>query len=307
MKLDKTVRDVLGEIAGIQDIPNGAYSLRVDGSSMGVGSTPGITVTPKKDKSGIDVYIAPGLVKERLHIPVVITKPGIVETVYNDFHIGDGADVSIVAGCGIHNCGTKESRHDGVHVFHIGKNARVTYTEKHYGEGDDAGKRVMNPVTEVYLEDGAFFEMDTVQIKGVDRTVRETKAVLKEDSTLIIKEKLMTHADQTAETKYDIALNGAGCGTHIVSRSVARDRSTQTFLSEISGNSRCNGHSECDAIIMDSASVRAIPEITANHVEASLIHEAAIGKIAGEQITKLMTLGLSENEAEEKIIGGFLR
>lgn len=307
MKIDQTVSDVLQEIAGIRDIPGGAYSLRVDGGSMSVGSTPGITVAPKTDKSGIDVYIAPGLVDERVHIPVVITKPGVVEKVYNDFHVGAGADVTIVAGCGIHNCGDERSQHDGIHVFHLGRGARVTYIEKHYGSGDGKGGRVMNPVTEVYLDADSYFEMDTVQIKGVDSTLRETKAELGDNSTLIITEKLMTHGEQTAETKYDVALNGADCGTHITSRSVARDNSRQVFLSEVNGNNRCNGHSECDAIIMDSASVVAIPEVAANHVEASLVHEAAIGKIAGEQITKLLTLGLDEHQAEKEIINGFLR
>lgn len=308
MKLDKTVSNVLHEIAGIREIPpGGAFSLRVDGGSLGVGSTPGITVVPKKDKSGIDVYIAAGLKPERLHIPVVITKPGVVETVYNDFHVGENAEVTIVAGCGIHNCGDERSRHDGVHVFHIGKNARVGYIEKHYGSGDGKGGRVMNPLTEVYLEEGASFDMDTVQIKGVDSTLRETRAVLADNSTLSVTEKLMTHGEQTAETKYDIKMDGRDCGAHIISRSVARGDSTQTFLSEVSGNNRCHGHSECDAIIMDNARVRAIPTISANHVEATLIHEAAIGKIAGEQLTKLMTLGLTEKEAEAEIINGFLR
>lgn len=307
MKLDKTVSDVLGEIAGIRDVPNGAYSLRVDGGSLGVGSTPGITVAPKTDKSGIDVYVAPGVKQERMHIPVVITKPGVVETVSNDFHIGEGADVTIVAGCGIHNCGNELSRHDGIHVFHLGKDARVSYIEKHYGEGDGKGGRVMNPVTEIYLEEGATFEMDTVQIKGVDSTLRETKAVLRDNSTVVISEKLMTHGEQTADTKYDLDLDGVDCAARVTSRSVARDSSKQTFFSNVDGNNRCHGHSECDAIIMDHASVRAIPEIAANHVDATLIHEAAIGKIAGEQLVKLMTLGLSEHDAEEEIITGFLR
>ncbi len=307
MSLDNTVSSVLGEIAGISDLPAGAYSLRVDGKSFGVNSTPGITITPKKAGNGIDIYIAAGVVNERMHIPVVITQPGIQEVVYNDFYVGAGADVTIVAGCGIHNCGEMRSQHDGIHVFHLGVGARVKYIEKHYGEGDGNGERVMNPNTEVYMEPNSTFEMDTVQIKGINSTKRLTKAEVGENCTVLIKEKLMTHGNQVAETGFDINLNGDGSGVHVTSRAVARDNSKQLFLSNINGNARCNGHTECDAIIMDSASVRAIPEIAANNVEASLIHEAAIGKIAGEQITKLMTLGLSEREAEEQIITGFLR
>lgn len=307
MKLNDTVSNVLNEIAGISELPQGAYSLRVDGKSFGVNSTPGVTIVPKPNASGIDVYIAAELVEERMHIPVVITTPGVQEQVFNDFHIGANANITIVAGCGIHNCGADRSQHDGIHVFHLEKGAKVKYIEKHYGDGDGTGERIMNPDTIIYMQPGSYFEMDTVQIKGIDSTKRLTRAHLADNCTVVIQEKLMTHGTQTAETAFEINLDGSGCSSHVMSRSVARDASKQIFLSKVHGNADCHGHSECDAIIMDKASVIAIPEIAANHVEASLIHEAAIGKIAGEQLTKLMTLGLNEKEAEEQIINGFLR
>lgn len=242
-----------------------------------------------------------------MHIPVVVGQSGHSEVVYNDFIIGEDCDIEIVAGCGIHNCGSGKSQHDGIHSFRIGKGSRVLYIENHYGSGDGSGERVLNPVTKVYLEEDSYLEMDTVQIKGVDSTKRVTEGVVGDGATLIVKEKLMTHGDQYAETSFDVALNGIESKTNVISRSVATDRSKQLFLSKIDGNARCMGHSECDAIIMGGACVKAVPEITANHVDASLIHEAAIGKIAGEQIIKLMTLGLTEEEAEEQIVKGFLK
>ena len=242
-----------------------------------------------------------------MHIPVILAESGIRETVYNDFHIGEGADVLIIAGCGIHNCGIQDSEHSGIHSFYVGKNAKVKYVEKHYGDGDGNGKNIMNPHTVVELDEGAYMEMETTQIKGVDSTKRKTDAVLKTKSTLIIHEKIMTHGDQFAETEFTVDLQGDDCGTHVVSRSVAKDRSRQLFVSDVVGNARCSGHTECDAIIMDDASVVAVPKIVANNTEASLIHEAAIGKIAGEQLIKLMTLGLDEKQAEEEIINGFLK
>lgn len=307
MTIDQQTLNLLREIADLNGPPTGAFSLRVDGQSEGLGSTQNIVVTKKTDNPGIDLRVAPGTKGETAHVPVVIRKTGVQELVYNDFYIGEGADITIIAGCGIHNDGSHLTQHDGIHVFHVGKNARIKYVEKHYGEGDGRGGRVMNPTTEVRLEEGASMEMDTVQIKGVDSTLRKTIATLGKDSTMIIHEKLMTHGDQVAETEYEIELNGENCSTNVVSRSVARDNSRQTFLSRVNGNAACAGHSECDAIIMDAAQVRAIPEITAAHVDASLIHEAAIGKIAGEQIVKLTTLGLSEEEAEQQIVNGFLR
>ncbi len=305
--MDELQRHMLEQVSGIHEIPEGAYNIRSDGKSIGRNSTANIQIDTKTDKPGIDIHIKPGTVHESVHIPVILSQTGLTETVYNDFFVGDNADVTIVAGCGIHNCGEQKSEHDGIHTFYIGKNAKVKYIEKHYGEGDGTGERVLNPQTIVHIDEGGYMEMDTVQIKGVDSTVRVTRADLKEDAKLIIREKIMTHGNQTAKTDFSVDLNGSGCGADVVSRSVAKDHSRQQFISKINGNSNCTGHTECDAIIMDGASVSATPELTANHIDASLIHEAAIGKIAGEQIIKLMTFGLTEEEAEAQIINGFLK
>ena len=261
----------------------------------------------KADKPGIDIIIKAGTKKESVHIPVLLSQTGHQEMVYNDFFVGEDADVVIVAGCGIHNGGDEESRHDGIHAFHLAPGARVRYVEKHYGSGNGNGRRVMNPTTVLDLAQNAYMEMETTQIKGVTSTKRDTRATLAAGATLIIKEKLMTHGEQVAETDFVIDLNGEDASAHVVSRSVAKDTSRQVFRSCVNGNSRCTAHTECDAIIMDDACVSAIPEVTANHLDASLIHEAAIGKIAGEQLIKLMTLGLSEKEAEEQIVSGFLK
>ena len=242
-----------------------------------------------------------------IHIPVVLSESGLKEVVYNDFHIGENCDVVIVAGCGIHNCGDQDSEHDGIHRFFVGENAKVKYVEKHYGEGDGQGKRILNPVTEVTMEANSSMEMEMVQIKGVDNTDRVTRADLAEGASLVVRERLMTHGDQVAISSYFVNLNGEGASTDVVSRSVARDTSYQKFDSKITGNADCTGHTECDAIIMDQAKILAIPQLEANHIDSALIHEAAIGKIAGEQIIKLMTLGLTEAEAEEQIINGFLK
>ena len=306
-KLDELQLNLLREVAGLHEVPEGAYSLRVNGEMFGKNSSDNIVIEKKTDKPGIDIYIKAGTKKESVHIPVIIAETGLKELVYNDFHIGEDADVLIIAGCGIHNCGVQDSEHSGIHSFFVGKNAKIKYVEKHYGDGDGNGKNVMNPQTIVVLEEGAYMEMETTQIKGVDSTKRKTEAVLKDKSTLIVHEKIMTHGEQFAETEFVVDLQGADCGTHVVSRSVAKDNSRQLFISDVVGNNRCSGHTECDAIIMDNASVQAIPKIVANNTEASLIHEAAIGKIAGEQLVKLMTLGLDEKQAEEEIINGFLK
>ncbi len=300
-------KNLLEQIADLHDVPAGAYNIRANGEAAGRRSTANIEITTKTDKPGIDIRIAPGTKNESVHIPVLLTQTGMKELVYNDFYIGEDADVVIVAGCGIHNNGDDAAEHSGIHAFFLGKNARVKYVEKHYGDGDGNGERVMNPTTVVHLEEGSYLEMETTQIKGVDSTKRATRGTVGKNATLIVKEKIMTHGKQFAETDFEVDLNGENAGTHVISRSVAKDNSHQVFLSKINGNNRCNGHTECDAIIMDDASVAAIPQITANHVEASLIHEAAIGKIAGEQLMKLMTLGLTEKEAEEQIVSGFLK
>lgn len=307
MAIDAIQKDLLEKIADLHEVPQGAYNIRANGSAAGRNTTANIDIVTKTNKPGIDIIIKPGTKNESVHIPVVISQTGHTEMVYNDFYIGDDADVTIVAGCGIHNTGDMESRHDGIHTFYVGKNAKIRYVEKHYGAGDGNGKNVMNPTTVVNIAENGYVEMDTVQIKGVDSTDRLTKATLAKGATLIVGEKLMTHGQQIATTKFEVDLDGENSSTHVVSRSVARDNSKQVFLSNVNGNNACNGHTECDAIVMDNAVVSAIPQILANHTDASLIHEAAIGKIAGEQLTKLMTLGLSEKEAEEQIINGFLK
>lgn len=305
--MDKIQENLLAEIAGLHGVPEGAYNIRANGVSEGRRSTAHIEIETKKDKPGIDIYIKPGTKNESVHIPVILDKNGLKDNVYNDFHIGEGADVVIVAGCGIHCGGESDMQHDGIHTFYVGKNARIKYIEKHYGEGDGNGKRVLNPETVIYLDEGASMEMESTQIKGVDSTERVTKAKVGSGARLIIHEKIMTHGSQTAKTDFVVDLDGAGSAANVVSRSVAKDNSTQIFKSNVRGNNKCSGHTECDAMIMDNATVSAIPEIVAANVEAELIHEAAIGKIAGDQLIKLMTLGLTEKEAEEQIVSGFLR
>ncbi len=306
-KLDSIKLNLLRQVADLETVPTGAYSIRVDGETFDKQSSENIIIEKKTDKPGIDIYIKAAGKRESVHIPVILAESGLKEVVYNDFHIEEGADVLIVAGCGIHNCGVQDSEHSGIHSFYLGKNAKVKYVEKHYGDGDGNGKNIMNPHTVVELAEGAYMEMETTQIKGVDSTKRKTEAVLHEKSTLIVYEKIMTHGEQFAETEFVVDLKGEDCGTQVVSRSVAKDNSRQLFISDVVGNAKCSGHTECDAIIMDNASVVAIPKIVANDTEASLIHEAAIGKIAGEQLIKLMTLGLDEKQAEEEIINGFLK
>ena len=305
--MDEIQKNLLLQVADLHEIPAGAYNIRSNGESAGRRSTEHIEIVPKEDKPGIDIYIKPGTKKESVHIQVIMSQTGIKELVYNDFHIGEDCDVTIIAGCGIHNGGKETSEHSGIHTFYVGKNAKVKYVEKHYGSGEGTGERVMNPETVVNLDEDSYMEMETAQIKGIDSTVRVTKAKLGDRAQFIVKEKLMTHGKQSAETKFYVDLDGDDSSTNVISRSVAKDESQQTFYSQINGNNKCAGHSECDAIIMDKSIVRAIPEITANHVDASLIHEAAIGKIAGEQLIKLMTLGLTEAEAEEQIVNGFLK
>ena len=305
--MDKIQQTLLQEVAGLHEVPEGAYSLRINGKLHGKNSSENIEIVKKEDAQGIDIYVKAGTKNESLHIPVILSQTGIKELVYNDFHIGEDCDVTIVAGCGIHNGGAEDSEHSGIHSFYVSKNAKVKYVEKHYGQGDGNGKNIMNPQTYVELAENAYLEMETAQIKGVDSTKRSTKAKLSKNATLVVYEKVMTHGEQFAETEFDVELNGENSGTHVVSRSVARDRSSQKFVSRVRGNAKCSGHTECDAIRMDDATVIAIPEIMAVDPDASLIHEAAIGKIAGEQLIKLMTLGLTEKEAEEEIINGFLR
>lgn len=305
--MNTVVKNILNAVAGLTQMPTGAFNIRLNGKSEGRSNSEHIEIKSKADGSGIDIIVAPGTKNELVHIPVVIDHSGLTDLVYNDFYIGDNSDVEIIAGCGIHNDGSHLTQHDGIHTFHVGKNARVKYAEKHYGEGGGQGDNILNPVTIIHLAKGSTMEMDSVQIEGVTSTKRVTKAYLEDEATLIIKEIIMTSGTQNATTDFHVDLNGKGSSANLVSRSVAKGQSSQGFFSVINGNNQCVGHSECDAIIMDEATVKAVPDVTANHVDASLIHEAAIGKIAGAQITKLMTLGMSEEEAEQEIVAGFLR
>ena len=304
---DSIQERILEEVADLHGVPAGAYNIRANGQTAGRNTTANIDIVTKTDKPGIDIRIKPGTRNESVHIPVVVSASGLKEMVYNDFFIGEDSDVVIVAGCGIHNCGDQDSEHDGIHRFFVGKNAKVKYVEKHYGEGDGNGKRILNPGTEVYMEENSCMEMEMVQIEGVDSTNRTNSAELAAGAKLIVRERLLTHGSQNAESTYIVNLNGEDSSADVVSRSVAKDTSKQTFNSKIVGNAKCSGHTECDAIIMDDAKIFAIPGLIANNIDAALIHEAAIGKIAGEQIVKLMTLGLTEEEAEEQIVNGFLK
>lgn len=305
--MDKIEEGLLDEISDLDKLKQGAYNIRKNGQGVERRITPNIDIITKKDKSGIDIMVKENTQFEFVHIPVILTESGLKDIVYNDFYIGKNANVIIVAGCGIHNDHDQTSEHNGIHRFFLEEGAKVKYIEKHYGEGSGTGKRILNPVTEVHLKNGASLEMETIQIKGVDSTIRETKATLEQNTNFVVSEKIMTHGKQFAKTIFEVMLKGENASTHVTSRSVATESSTQEFISKIYGNTKCFAHVECDAIIKDKACVKAIPEITANNVEANLIHEAAIGKIAGEQLIKLMTLGLSEKEAEEEIINGFLR
>ncbi len=305
--MDSIEKQLLHEVANLDALPVGAYNIRANGEGAGRNTTANIDIVTKLDKPGIDIIIKPGTKNESVHIPVVISQSGLHDLVYNDFYIGEDCDIVIVAGCGIHNSGCNTSSHDGIHTFHIAKNAKVRYVEKHYGEGEGIGKRIMNPTTIVHLQEGAQVTMEMTQISGIDDTIRKTEATLKAGSNLEIQEKVMTTGDQKAVSEFTADLLEEGCSCNIVSHTVAKNKSQQHFSSILNGLAPCTGHSECDSIIMDEAQVSATPNLTAKNVDASLIHEAAIGKIAGEQLLKLMTLGLTEKEAEEKIIYGFLK
>jgi Fe-S cluster assembly scaffold protein SufB len=307
LEMDQIQKRILEEVADLHDVPIGAHNLRANGKSVGRNSTADIDIQSKADGSGLDITIKDGTKKQSVHIPVVISASGLTETVYNDFHVGENCDVLIVAGCGIDNCGAQNSEHDGIHRFWIGKNSHIKYVEKHYGSGDGLGQRILNPQTEVYMEEGSSMEMEMVQIKGVDSTDRATTAKLAADAHLVVRERLMTHGVQKALSAYHVTLEGDGSSADIVSRGVARGSSYQRLDLKITGDAACSGHTECDSIIMDQGKILAVPSLEANSVDAMLVHEAAIGKIAGDQIIKLMTLGLTEQEAEEQIINGFLK
>ena len=306
--MGKDIKEILlHEVADLNGVPKGAYNIRHNSQSDGRQSTETIEIVGKTDKSGIDIIIKPNTKEEYVYIPAIVTKTDIHDLVYNDFYIGENANVTIIAGCGIHNEGQGNSEHNGIHRFFVGKNARVKYVEKHIGTGEGTGLRIINPETYIEAGENSYVELETTQLKGVDSTIRVTKAKAEAGAKVIVKEKILTHGSQFAETRFEIDMDGDDSSVSLVSRSVAKDKSKQRFVSIINGNARCVGHSECDAIIMDDAVVTAVPEITANNVDASLIHEAAIGKIAGEQLIKLMTLGLTEQEAETHIVNGFLK
>ena len=301
--IDKELLEIISDTSEYK----GAYNIRKDGQAIERQITDNVNIVTKQDVSGIDIFVKENTKNEFIHIPVIITESGLKDVVYNDFYIGKNANVAIIAGCGIHNDHHEDSQHDGIHRFFLEEGAKVKYIEKHYGEGSGKGKRILNPVTEVYLKDGSSLEMESVQIKGVDSTIREAKGEIESNTNVVITEKIMTHGTQFAKTIFDVKLNGENSSVKVTSRSVATEKSSQEFISNISGNNKCFGHVECDAIIKDKAKVIAVPKIEANCQEANLIHEAAIGKIAGEQLNKLMTLGLSEKEAEAAIINGFLK
>lgn len=304
--MDKIDSELLQQVADLHEIPVGAYNIRKNGKSAGRNSTENIIIT-SNENGGLVITIKPNTIRESVHIPVIISESGWKETVVNDFYVGENCDVLIVAGCGIDNCGTKESRHDGLHTFYIGKNSKVKYVEKHYGQGDGIGGRIMNPKTVAYLEPGAKLEMQTEQIKGIDSTVRETEVHLQAKAEVTITEKLFTHGEQNAESKMHVYLEGKNSKARIVSRSIAKDSSTQVFYPCMTGQNECFGHVQCDSIIMDNAKIKSIPAIDAQSVDSMLVHEAAIGKIAGDQLLKLETFGLTPEEAENLILKGFLK
>jgi Fe-S cluster assembly scaffold protein SufB len=306
-EIDEIQKRLLMEVADLHKVPEGAFNIRANGESAMRNTTANIDIVSKENGSGIDIKIKPGTKNESVHIPVIMSKSGLHDVVYNDFYVGENCDVIIVAGCGISNCGGMDSEHDGIHRFYVGRNSKVRYVEKHYGEGDGTGKRILNPVTEVYMEEGSTVEMEMVQIKGVDSTDRSTVAKVAANASLVVKERLMTHGEQYAASAYTVDLDGDGSSADIVSRSVARDKSYQKLDLRINGNAACSGHTECDSIIMDEGRILAVPQLEANCTDSALIHEAAIGKIAGDQLIKLMTLGLTEKEAEEQIVNGFLK
>lgn len=305
--MNKDDKELLEEVVGENLTKADSYNIRKNGKGIERKVSPYIDIVPKENNSGIDIYVKEDTLFGTINIPVIITESGLTDIVYNDFHIGKNANVIIVAGCGIHNDGHQDARHDGIHRFYLEEGAKVKYIERHCGVGVGDGKKVLNPVTEIYMKEASYMVMDTTQIKGVDDTIRTTKAKLESNTTLVITEKILTSKNQQAKTEFEVELNGENASTHVTSRSIATDDSYQEFISNITGNSKCYAHVECDAIIKGNGKVKAVPEIYAKNIDANLIHEAAIGKIAGEQLMKLMSLGLSEKEAEDIIINGFLK
>ena len=304
--LDAIDKKLLAEVADLHEIPQGAFNIRKNGQGVDRHTTANIDIITKKDKSGIDVIIKPGTKRESVHIPVILSE-SIDDVVYNTFDVGENSDVLIVAGCGIHNSSSKKAQHDGIHEFFVRKGARMKYVEKHYGEGDGSGVRILNPKTIIDVEENATAELEMVQIKGIDTTLRETEVRLHKNARLIVTERLLTYLKQTAESNITVNLVGEDSSAQIISRSVAQNESKQIFHLSMRGYAKCRGHIQCDSIIMDQAQVSSVPEISAFNSDAQLIHEAAIGKIASEQLTKLMSLGMTDKEAEDTILAGFLK
>ena len=307
IKMNEVDKELLKEIADMHSVPQGSFNIRKNGESIARNSTKDIEIVPKKDKSGIDIIVKEGVKNKSVHIPVIITVGNLNDLVYNDFYIGRDADVLIVAGCGIHNPTDQKSQHDGIHTFHLEENCKVKYIEKHLGVGNGQGDKVLNPTTVVEMKDGSDFEMETIQLGGVSYSNRNTNAFLGNDAKLVIKEKILTSDKQKAITTFNVVLKGKNSSVEVVSRSVAKGKSRQKFVSNLKGQNECFGHVECDGIILDNAQIESVPKIVAQNINATLVHEAAIGKIAGDQLVKLQTLGLSEEEAQNQIIKGFLK
>ena len=304
--LDAVDKKLLAEVADLQEMPQGAFNIRKNGQGVERHTTANINIITKQDKPGINVIIKAGTKGESVHIPVILSQ-GMDDLVYNSFEVGEDADVLIIAGCGIHNPSSKKAQHDGIHEFFVRKGAHMKYVEKHYGEGDGSGERILNPKTIIEVEEDGIAELEMVQIKGIDSALRETEVRLHKNARLIVTERLLTYLNQTAESNITVQLLGDDATAQVISRSVAQNESKQLFHLNMRGYARCRGHIQCDSIIMDQAQVSSIPEISAFHSDAQLIHEAAIGKIASEQLTKLMSLGMTEKEAEEAVLQGFLR
>ena len=305
--MNKTTEELLKIVSDYEGKFKGAYNIRENGECAGRQSTEHISIESKTDNPGLVIRISPEAKQEVVYIPACVTHGDVDDLVYNDFYVGAGADVTIVAGCGVHTDDEQNARHNGIHRFFLEKGAHVLYKEKHIGTGKGTGLKKIDPVTDATLGEDSILEMDTLQLGGVDRTLRKTRATLGARAKLTIHESILTDGKDSAQTDFEVSMDGEDSAVDLISRSVAKGTSRQEYHSRIKGNVRCSGHSECDAILVDHGTVNASPELFAGSNDAALIHEAAIGKIAGEQLIKLRTLGLTEEEAEERIIQGFLK
>jgi len=300
-------KKLLKTVADLESLPKGAYNIRKNGKLLHRQVSANIDIESNADGSGIVVSIKPGTKNESVHIPVILSEAGLYDVVYNSFIIGEGADVTIIAGCGIH-CGSSEQEgHAGIHDFSVGRKAHVSYVEKHFAMGEGSGRRILNPTTKIFLDEGAKAEMELTQIGGVDEANRLNEAELGPDSILLITERVLTDGVQKAVSTNNIVLKGEGCRANMISRSVMKGNSRQIFYATMTALNKCFGHIECDAIIMDKGSNETMPSLKAEHPDAELTHEASIGKIASDQLTKLMSLGLTYDQAVNRIIQGFLK